>query len=220
MSLSSDWFAGRWDAIELSVDDVAEECVRQGCRGIVRDMIAGAKQYYHVDFSPERIDRTKVNFRRLLQRCTLSLAAVERAIAIATRDDSLEIDEGTRWLIFMITEQVARKSLPQGAELGLAIRTTTQNIAGESTSRIRPRFKDACLSSRTEWDVYLRSLTPALPESLANYVSSIGDHDSFEFIWSEVRARFDERQRAEVMAWYKRAGELLTGEPFRLPTIH
>jgi hypothetical protein len=52
---------------------------------------------------------------------------------------------------------------------------------------------------------------------LADYLSAIASKDKFELFWATINADLATNKRQELLDWYRRVAESMTGEPLRLP---
>lgn len=77
------------------------------------------------------------------------------------------------------------------------------------------QFHTRCLESITEWDKYLRSLTPDLPHMLSDYASSIAVSAKFEIIWEYVHEHFTASERQQLLGWIHSAAQI-SGAHIRL----
>src|ERR1700688_3261522 len=76
MLLSTDWFVPYWTVIGLEADK-QKECLQNGCRDIVRQVVGRARDYL-TDFSDDRVERTRNDLRLLVRNCKLGEAAAIR----------------------------------------------------------------------------------------------------------------------------------------------
>jgi hypothetical protein len=219
MLLSSDWFRSHWTSIGLLVDDEAGTCIQHGCRLIVKEVIGRTKEYYHIDFSDGRLERTRLQFVNLLGRCNVDAESARRITRLTSREIVQDVDEGTQWLLVTLSEQLINNSLAEDKKPAPAIAALIAGMAGRWTASAKQEIdvEGLCLISETEWDQYLKALTPSIPERLSNYALSIPTLDAFDVIREHLRTRLTPEQRAEVVAWYKDAGASLTGEALILP---
>jgi hypothetical protein len=64
-----------------------------------------ARQYWETNFSAARVKGTRAMLDALLERCDLEEVTTDRIAGLIARQES-PIDEGTRWLLVSMTEQV------------------------------------------------------------------------------------------------------------------
>lgn len=166
MLLSTGWFAPYWSVIGIEADK-EKRCFQKGCREIVLQVIGNAGDYYLIDFSSDRIERTRENLRLLAGTCKLSEAArtrVEDLVADKSGRDQLE---KTAWLFRSFHDELLRdEELEQRIKPVLARSRSKFSFADDLN------FEEVCLHSSTTWDNYIKSLTPELPASLAHLVST------------------------------------------------
>ena len=68
MLLSTDWFLPYWFVLGIGAEDERKVCVKEGCRKIVKQIMSGAREYWHVSFSEERISETHFNAEVCLRK--------------------------------------------------------------------------------------------------------------------------------------------------------
>jgi hypothetical protein len=213
MLLSSDWFFPHWHLIGIFTNDKKKSLFREGCREIVRQIIGSASQYWHTNFSVARVKETRAMLDSLVKRCDLEEVSANRINGLISRDDS-PVDDGTRWLIVMMTEQLLDRSVDTHLHSA-----TTEGIR-EKWNQLQNLddidFQAFCLNSTSTWDRYLRNATPDLPGMLADYVSAIASDSKFDVLWGFINMRLTVKQRHELLSWYRSRGQSLTGQPLRL----
>jgi hypothetical protein len=212
--LSADWFLPYWHLIGIFMKEKKKSLLREGCREIVRQIMSTATQYYGINFSVARVKESRAMLDALLKRCDLEEVSVNRIIGIISKEGS-PIDEGTRWLIVCMTEQLLNGS--STAPLDIAITEGLRRVPDEWNKLDEIDFKKYCLNSGSTWDQYLRNATPDQPTMLADYLSAIASNSKFEVLWGFINVNFTAKQRYELLSWYRSAGQSLTGEPLRLP---
>jgi hypothetical protein len=212
MLLSSDWFLPYWRVIGVFGDEKEKHSLHDGLREIVQQVMSGASQYWDIDFGVERVKKTHSMLDALLKKCRLPQSAVDRINRLVSGDES-PIDDGTRWLLVSITEQLLDGSVPQAPALDADIKEALRQVWIDSDA---VDFTELCLASRSGWDQYLRTITPDLPATLADYVSAIANQSKFEVLWGFINAKLTAKARHELLSWYRSMGHALTGEPLRL----
>jgi hypothetical protein len=220
MLLSTDWFIPYWLVLGINLDEQKKLLLQKGCRGIVDKIVFGAKEYWLANFSSERIVGTYEMLKVLLQNCGINEFANSRITALTVGAESSSIDDSTGWLLISITEQLLSDTLPTGEKLNPAIKQILGRAWGEWK---RSDFADIdfvkiCLDSTSPWDKHIKSLTPDLPMSLADYLVSLRGHAKSELLWAVINADLTKDQRHELLLWYRRVGQLMTGEQLMLPT--
>jgi len=213
MLLSADWFFPHWHLIGIFTKDKRKSLLREGCREIVRQIMSNATQYYGTNFSVARVKESRAMLDALLKRCDLEEVSVNRIVGIISSEGS-PIDEGTRWLIVCMTEQLLDGSVT--APQDVAITEGLRRLRDERINLDEIDFKKCCLNSASTWDQYLRNATPDQPTMLADYVSAIASNSEFELLWGFINVSLTAKQRYELLSWYRARGQSLTGEPLRL----
>ena len=213
MLLSSDWFFPYWDLIGIFTNNKRKSLLSEGCREIVRQIMSTATQYWHTNFSEARVKETRAMLDALIKRCDLEQVNANRIASLISTEDS-HVDEGTRWLIVCMTEQLLDGTAT--APLDVAITEGLRRVGDERINLDEIDLKECCLNSPSTWDRYLRNATPDLPAMLADYVSAIASNSEFELLWGFINVNLTAKQRHELLSWYRSTGQSLTGEPLRL----
>lgn len=213
MLLSADWFLPHWDLIGIVTDEKKKSLLRDGCREIVHQIMSAATQYWGINFSEARVKETRAMLDALLERCGLEEVNVNAIIDIISSDGSL-IDDGTRWLIVCMTEQLLRE--PMKARLEIATTDGLWRVRDEWTDLDEIDFTQFCLNSVSKWDQYLRNATPDQPTMLVDFVSVIDSNTKFEMLWGFINANLTAKQKSELIGWYRSTAQSLTGRPLRL----
>jgi hypothetical protein len=151
MLLSADWFFPYWDLIGIFTKDKRKSLLREGCREIVRQIMSNATQYWHTNFSEARVKDTRAILDALLKRCELEEVTVNRITGLISREDS-PVDEGTRWLLVSMTEQLLDGSIT--APLDTAITEGLRREWEELQNLDEIDFEGSCLNSASVWDRY------------------------------------------------------------------
>lgn len=213
MLLSADWFAPYWHLIGIFTNDKKRSPFREGCREIVRQIIGSATQYWHTNFSEARVKETRAMLDALIKRCDLEEVTVNRIAGLISREDS-PVDNGTRWLIVMMTEQLLDRSVD--AHLHPATTEGLREKWNQLQSLDDIDFQGYCLTSASTWDRYLRDATSDLPAMLADYVSAIASDSKFDVLWAFINVKLTAKQKQELLSWYRSRGQSLTGQPLRV----
>lgn len=166
MLLSTDWFEPHWNVIGIEADR-QRECLQNGCRDIVRAVVGDARNYYLIDFSHDRIEKTRQDLRVLVRNCKLSKADATRIEELAANKSGRDQLGKTAWLFRNLHDNLlSDQALDQQIKPAMARSRNKFSFASELN------FEETCLRSSTAWDEYTRSLRPELPASLAYLVST------------------------------------------------
>jgi hypothetical protein len=219
MLLSADWFLPHWSKLGISFTEEDVVPFQRGCRKIVTQIMSGATKYWDVEFSGERLERTRFTLKTLTadrRASARTTHSIDRLIGEAEGD---KVDRATGWLLLSITRSLVSDSdahIPQPDSKVRNIICEAWNLAGGSESD-EVSFQELCLNSKSKWDEYLRNTTPDLPTFLADYLSDLLSTHRFEIFWESLNAALSPVQKQDVVTWYQRAAELRTGGPLRLP---
>jgi hypothetical protein len=202
MLLSTDWFAPHWKVIGLEAEG-HKHCLQNGCRDIVRGVVGEAREYYLIDFSHERIEKTREDLRLLVRNCKLSKGAATRVEELAASKSGRDQLAKTAWLFRNLHDELLNdEALDQQIKPALARSRNKFSFASELN------FEEMCLQSSTAWDRYTRSLTPELPASLAYLVST--DLLAIAEL-SDVLKQLTIEQRKRLHARFRIAARSVTG---------
>jgi hypothetical protein len=218
MLLSTDWFFDHWSVIGLQVAEQRRSCVQQGCRHVVRQMISRVDQYWHISFSQSRIAETRSLFFALMAKCHFDRAAIDRIKEIELDAQSPNIPKKQSWILTALTERLledgeSRVGTPSAAVVA-KVKLTWEETAAPPVS-----LKQINLGSASEWDQYIRSLTPDLPTLLSDYASTeLIKTDRFVRYWTRARDILTTKERNELLSWYtSAAAHSEIAENFHLP---
>jgi hypothetical protein len=214
MLLSTDWFSSYWASIGIVLETKGRAAVQQGCRKIVKQIISGAQEYWLVSFSPERVQQTRLMLQDLFRNVKPGEAVLHRVNALVSGVRVAQVDDGSTWLLTHLTQMLLNDSQEiADIKLDLVIKRTV-SAAWEQLMIDLENIDFRALSedSQSEWDKYIRSLTPDLPTYLCDYLMiSILGESKFEFIWDVVRRQLNAKQRRELLDWYRAAARSVTG---------
>ena len=202
MLLSTDWFAPYWNVIGIEADR-QKQCLQNGCRDIVLRVVGEAQDYYLVDFSHDRIEKTREDLRLLVRNCKLTKAAATHVEELAAHKSGRDQLGKTAWLFRNLHDELVNDH-----SLDQQIRTAMARSRSEFSFASELNFEEVCLRSSTAWDGYIRNLTPELPASLAYLVST--DLLTIAEL-SDVLKQLTSDQRKQLYGRFRVAAKSLTG---------
>jgi hypothetical protein len=219
MLFSADWFLPYWFTLGIGMSRERRVPFQEGCREIVKQIMSGAREYWLTNFSDERVDKTHSMLGALLSRCQADEHTIDKITALIAGEEISKADEATGWLVLSITEKLLQDSLEDAPKLDTGIKEAVVKVWGMVNQPHFPEidFEHLCLSSKSDWDVFIRNTTPDLPTMLADYLSAIASTDKFELFWATINANLATNKRQELLDWYRMVAESMTGEPLRLP---
>ncbi len=217
MLLSADWFFPYWGVIGIFGEPDQRAAIKSGCREIVQQITSGVTEYWSANFSVDRLNNTRELFSSLLQRSKLPQVTLKRLRSLISREEP-GVDEGTQWLLVSMTQDLLRESASSsgsgvGTEVLEALRGGLQQW---QNTEIGIDLKQRCIASDSNWDRYLRSLTPDLPAMLADYVWAMASESRFDVLWGYISVQLTTQQRQQLIEWFRSQAQVLTGEPLRL----
>jgi hypothetical protein len=188
----------------------------EGCRDIVRKILLGEEQYWFAEFSEERFRDTASTLHKLIGTCLMGKDAVEEIQALVL-EKSAPFDENTRWLIMhLIAELVQNRLASEVPELNTCIQSVLMKAWSE-TNLDPLHLKQHNLNSVSEWDRYIRSLTPDLPTFLSDFVAvELLGTRRFQVFWQSVCTNLESEQQKQLFGWYETAALVLDGIEIRL----
>jgi DNA-directed RNA polymerase specialized sigma24 family protein len=202
MLLSTDWFFPYRSLIGIEVES-QKDCVQNGCREIVQRFIGSAAEYYHCDFSSERLEETRRLMLALANKCGLCGVVQEAISGLVANDPERKQSSTNGWLFSVVADKLATDR-----ELDTATRIVLQEMRSENSPGAEIRFERIGTESVTNWDKYIRSLTPEIPSTLANFVS-------VDLLTSaqlrRVLTRLTPGQRAALLARFRSTAKAFTG---------
>jgi len=166
MLFSTDWFAPHWSVLGIEAK-TEQKPFQNGCREIVLQLIGDAENYYEIDFSATRIENTRQTLRTLAHNCNFDEHTVIRLEDFITHQSGRDQLQKRAWLFGIVHGELQRDD---------ELDEHTKSVIGESRRRFSINddleLERLCLESLTEWDSYVRNLTPEMPASLAHLVTT------------------------------------------------
>ena len=79
-------------------------------------------------------------------------------------------------------------------------------------------FAEVCLASKSQWDCYVRELTPTQPTYLADYlVGEVLAVKAFDLFWVNVKKQLRPEQLHDLIKWYGTTAKTIMGQDIDLP---
>jgi hypothetical protein len=205
MLLSADWFAPYWRNFGLVLSETECALVRQVARRVVRSLMDGTDIYWNANFSDGRVSRTARSFVESLETTDVSSAGRLQISDLLTNASRGSEEATTLWLFGALTDQLVSGTSP----------ATPPNMAGSTLPVVRSlwaarsssdnaseEFEQGALASETEWDRYLRSLTPDLPTFLADWAgTALQQPDDFRRFWAQLFWVVSKEDRRSLRGW-------------------
>jgi hypothetical protein len=219
MLLSTDWFLPYWFILGIDTREQTNSCVQKGCRQIVEQIISGAREYWLTNFSKERVEMTYALFQSTLEKCAVHQSSVQRIQTLIHGEQVAGASENEAWLLVSITRQVLEGPPQDWPSLPHVLKADVCKIfeISECADSLWVDFEKSSIESHSQWDKYIKGLTPDLPTSLSDHLATIRSKDTFQVLWSGIKATLTEAQKNELLNWYALVAERLTGEPLTLP---
>lgn len=201
MLLSTDWFLPYWSEIKIDLDEERKFQLQQGCREIAIQILSGGNSYYECNFSADRKQQTDARFVRLVHDCNVR-AEIEPTYAEWTILSHEKLTPS--WFFYSMTIELV-VSHPEFED---ALFPSPQIIAEVEEAwntfcRVDFRFPEICSESKSNWDIYTRSLTDGAPEALGNIATEVWILHQFEKFWNRLRERLEPREIEDLLAWYR-----------------
>jgi hypothetical protein len=172
--LSSDWFLPYWELAGLRVPPNQRATIQALARQEVRSLIGTSRTYWEADFDPQ------------------GLASARQALFRAIRGDAVEMSRAApnsvqvEALLRMVLDSCISEST-FGQQVGDDVAAEVRECVLRSASGVAAfNFEAIASRSESEWDVYLRSLTPDLPTHLSDFASEQVVGGEFASIWARL----------------------------------
>ena len=206
MLLSTDWFLPHWSIIGIDPGSNAI-ALQQTCRNIVRDLIGEASDYYLISFTEQRIAATREALLRATVECSLPPGGAMRVEQICTPNPHRDEQHKTAWVLL----DLVGPELLQDQHLEPALRTAL-NGAKQWFKFDTEILERQCIESRTEWDSYIRDLTPEQPSALFDFVAAgLVVEAQFAFVLNQLTTT----QQNSLLALCRKRRSQITGLPER-----
>lgn len=223
MLLSSDWFFDYWAAIGIGLPKVTKTRLQKGCRSIVRQLLLvqgkEVREYYHVNFSNERIVATRASFMELLDNCNL-VSPESTNILFAINSKKKYESPSTLELLENCTELLVTA---RWNELGIPLDGSIALVLTEAAKRKSPAETDFCeldLDSSTTWDLFVRSLSPDIPTFLSDLISVDQRCVSkLDYTWCLACEQLTSKQQETLLNWYRAVVQKISGETLKLSSL-
>jgi len=199
MLLSTDWFRPYWSSIGIEVNEATKTSIQQGCREIVKQIVSGAKSYYHISFTEERKNNTRAMFESSAKKSGADpiLRAIEEWAKMS--DEEMK----AAWIYTSFTDDLLSHNIREGdPKLDHSI-IAIMAKAQKKYDLASFEFLEKCESSDASWVQYTRELTPELPTALADTLAAVLTARRYETFWNAVRDKLTTAQREELIAWYR-----------------
>lgn len=229
MLLSTDWFFDCWPAVGIGVEKRRKEPLQNGCRSIVKQILSvngvEAKEYYNVSFAFGRVMRTRELFMELLAQSEIDPCA---ASAIQSALDQKKYSQKTLETLEEVTGMLLQNMLNGVApRLDRLVKQTLhkawqhkQTLTEGWQSLDHVDFGQLNLASASQWDRYMRGLTPEIETCLSDLVSVDKKIvPALEYIWCLAGEDLNSDQKKELIDWYCAITENLTGAVLKLPCL-
>jgi hypothetical protein len=217
MLFSADWFRPHWSTLGIRTGAKAQEGFQRECQTIVRQIVGNAETYWLTSFEDERLAETQRQFLKSAHG-NLDADAVRKLSELLSFGADLEPDEISAAAMASVNTRLAAgrdRNLPQ-------LPGESQKHLLEVWQRYRPSptcLEKAATHPSSKWDSYLLTLTPDLPTYLSDYLSDLlrrsTDVRSF---WAEVTGDMPDRDKQNLLIWYRTAIASTLGEDFATPS--
>jgi hypothetical protein len=199
MLLSTDWFKPYWVTIGLEVDEPTRDSMQEGCRGIVKQILSGAENYFFATFSEQRRKETHSALDSLVERLNATKGASK---TIGEWAGMTHEDSTAAWVYTGVTRDLFSSRIREGSpKLDPAIKIIMAGAEGQYD--VAPTdFLEICAEPESCWDEYIKRLTPEQPTFLADILAAVSRARRFRAFWDLVVSKLTPEQRHELVAWY------------------
>jgi hypothetical protein len=200
MLLSCDWFLPYWSEIGVQLDESRSASIQLGTRTIIPQILGAADEYYHIDFSAERQQETRLLLDSLIGNCEAGNALTPAVLEWSELSDE---DEKAAWICSSLTDDLVDGEAHErdpwlNPEIHAVLRMSVQPYTRDAWE-----FSEICEASKTTWDKYLKRLTPEQPSALADALGGFLTARRYRIFWESICPKLTQMQRHELFVWYR-----------------
>ena len=219
MLLSADWFGDRWASLGLVVTPNERALVQGAAREAVRKFMDAKAVYWGINFSPERIRASVESFTNQLLKGGLARATVGQLSDLTSGSSRQESDAAATsiWLYTALTDQLTSADSPEvPPDLSPdALRSIVALWQASTHEDAGIELERSALDSASEWDCYLRELTPDLPTYLSDWVTNkLERPERFRRFWAQLFWVLAASDRQALIRWYPSEAKKLADPGF------
>jgi hypothetical protein len=218
MLLSAEWFAPYCKSFGLVLTGDEQARVQRVARDGVRNFIGSNDTYWNIDLSQQRVAQTVDSFSKGLRDNGLSTTAVAQILDLFTeKQTDVEAAATMLWLLSALSDQLissnSTESRPEvAAETLQVVQSMWQASVRDATSE---ELERSALASQSEWDRYLRCLTPDLPTYLSDWAAqNLKNADRFQRFWAQLFWVTSATDRQILRDWYQAEARKLADPSF------
>ena len=204
--LSTDWFLPYWTRIGAKVEEAEKECIQQGCRKIVSQMVGDAHRMYQVDFTEERKLKTDADFAALLLSC-----ASEEGLAPVRKEwgNRTDKDNTATWNWYYLNEIICSPSVEERFPvLPADVRSCISDVWRLYDFK-ESDLRAACSSSPSNWDIQIHSVLGG-SDTLHGLLNNILRDQKLQAFWDRLKERLTTEQVSNLLDWYRESTAALT----------
>lgn len=200
MLLSSDWFADKWFLLGFWSDRLCRREMKRRCRQIVEEIFDGEQDYWQASFDDRRVNGTFEKFLLVAKESCLLEHDISRLKLIANGDDS---DMSEASLLENLTHLLINDR-DQETLRNVTVTLVDKISAIWASFDVGFDFVSESLASTSEWDAWLKTKTPGLPEYLADFSLNVYRKQGlFEKFWGKVLCDITNEEKDMLIAWYR-----------------
>lgn len=212
--LSTDWFLVSWDASGLNSEEGAQKKFQGECRKLVKDLLNGADDYWDVELSEERFERTRGQFLAVLASSGLTeldqsaLRCFVNGEAASIAEESLAIN-----LLYLLVAET------NGAIGSSCLSELVVNSVSAELSRVQSgaAIADGAWTIKSEWDSDIKRIregsTDYLPVVAKNLAAMCSASHA---VWSRLKTVLPQIELKSLAEWMNVRALDLTGQEIAL----
>ncbi len=211
MLISSDWFA---KYLELFFSDLKNDDklrLQSIARASVKSILNNVDSYWDVSFDNERIESTKSNF---IDEINSRLKSSTFKKSINKYFSVLDEHKSIFSFCWILTEKVASgvpgDYKPFDDEYLFA--AITKGVLLVKKVEDNTDFEEEALKSNTEWDTFLREITPDLPSYLPDFLLDFLDRNQFKIFIELMRKSLTPEQFQKMLDWFAMNVDTILGQ--------
>jgi hypothetical protein len=196
MLTSAEWATPYSPLLGFSASKNVADVIQTASRSVVKDFLNGASDYYHVDFSDTRYKKTHAFFNRRMQDLCLPETQIEMVLNAANEFTHKSSDGAIDWLLGRAANQIFKSDQLINNQLAESIFNQCMQYWEQSSDfySYSSEIERACLLSKDDWDIFLRSLTPGQPTVLSDMLIELADNKGVRLFWSLIKTRLTKEQ--------------------------
>lgn len=164
--VSTEWFSPILARVVPGIDLRQSRKIQLDMRAVVQEMMGGQSEYWGIEFSVDRVQKTHNEMIELFRDCSGGLSASFVRHLLSFGGDEFKEQEMYRRISAAFDKSAKLPNAIRGPSLGWREFMSLVSMRDDFLSGGIERL---CLHSQDPWDKYTRELTPGLPSWLSDF---------------------------------------------------